>query len=490
MRKFVFIIIGTLNILGCFSQTFDWNGNTSDFIIYPDSQIQLSASNAGKSYITTASSRYLNTVWEFHAKLAFNPSSSNYVDVYLCTDNDDLTASSNAYFVRIGYTDDNVCLYQKKDGRSTKIIEGKVKRLDLSSVDIRIKVTSTASGEWNLFSCLNTEIDFYNEGQIVDYNYFEANHFGLMCVYTVTRNKGFYFDNIHISIFDENADNELNNLSSPEYNDIIINEVLFNADSESSEYVEFFNRSEKVIDLSRLTFALRKQDGSLSGKCSFAKYPQAIYPQEFVVITKSIDNVCRSFDCNNNGIFIETSLPALNNSNADLVLINEKNEIVDEFIYSEKMHQQLVYNKKGIALERINPEKPTQDTDNWQSASFDSGYGTPGKQNSQYAMETSDNIWLENEVITPNSFTNNKLIISYQLKESGQTASVSIYNSQGKLVKQLGKNVLLGTSGSFEWTGDDNSGNICHSGIYIAYIEYVDLNGSVKNKKLVFTVSN
>ena len=43
-----------------------------------------------------------------------------------------------------------------------------------------------------------------------------------------------------------------------------------------------------------------------------------------------------------------------------------------------------VKNKKGVALERIDPDAATQDAANWTSASETVGYGTPGYQNSQY----------------------------------------------------------------------------------------------------------
>lgn len=61
--------------------------------------------------------------------------------------------------------------------------------------------------------------------------------------------------------------------------------------------------------------------------------------------------------------------------------------MIDEIRYSSKWHAPSVKNEKGIALERINPDRDTQDEMNWTSASATAGYGTPGYRNSQYGKQ-------------------------------------------------------------------------------------------------------
>jgi hypothetical protein len=69
-----------------------WYGDTSHFIVNANGQLQLSApAVAGQSYLATASEIINNATWSFYVKLDFNPSSTNYLDVYLASDSDILT---------------------------------------------------------------------------------------------------------------------------------------------------------------------------------------------------------------------------------------------------------------------------------------------------------------------------------------------------------------------------------------------------------------
>jgi hypothetical protein len=470
--------------MSLFSKTLanEWQGNTVNFRFHNNDSIQLNATVGGKSFISKTSSRQLNTQWEISVKLMFNPSSSNYVDIFLCTDNDSLTEASNAYFVRVGYSSDNICLYRKTANRSTKLIDGIAKRLDLPAVDVQLYVACSLKGEWQLFSRLYGEEDFVNEGETSDYFPVKSAYAGILCTYTVTRAKLFYFSDIHISIMDEHIENNLNALSSPVPLDLVINEIMFNGD----EYVEIYNRSAKHIDLSQTYFAIRKNDGTISQKYPLASYPQGIEPNDFLVITKNVNQVCAHYQCNEQAHYVEAAIPALNNVGANLTLLSADDKIIDEFAYSDKMHQQLIFNKKGIALERIHPNLPSQQLDNWQSASADCGYGTPGYPNSQaYIADTVDDIWLAEDVF---HFSGLNPFLYYRFSENGQLLTINIYDANGRRIKNIANNLLAGTTGSFDWDGIDEHGNNCTTGIYIANIEYVNLNGKTGKFRRVFTI--
>ena len=486
MKKIILIYILHIKTIVFLCATadnnFNWSGMLSDFVVSTENDIRLNANSSGKSYLNTQSERCLNTQWEFDVQLAFNPSSSNYMDIYLCSENDSLTENTKGYFIRIGYTNDNICLYRKEGSKITRLIEGTKKRLDYPSVRISIKITCSSEAVWQLYAKVNGEDEYLEEGNCVDFFHFDVKFFGLLCVYTTTRSQDFRFSKLTISNIDESIDEHEFNLERPTANDVIFNEIRFNG----IEYIEFYNRSSKSIDLSQLYFVIRRNNGNLSSASFLSPYPKPMNPGTFIVLMKNKDSFCSAFSCDVEIVESE-KMPQLNNAGANLVLMNIDDEIIDEFVYSEKMHQALIANKKEIALERINPDLPTQDATNWQTASYDSGYGTPGTINSQYLNNDSAmKFELTKDVFRFCGYEEE--LFEYVIPEAGTNALILLFDSQGRIVKKLANNVLLGTSGSFFWDGLDDNKNSCETGIYIVYIETISLQGTVFKTKKAFTI--
>jgi hypothetical protein len=177
----------------------------------------------------------------------------------------------------------------------------------------------------------------------------------------------------------------------------------------------------------------------------------------------------------------------------NIQLVNASAEIIDGFAYSEKMHHPMIKNAEGVALERLSPERPSLDANNWQSASADAGWGTPGLKNSQQIVENNDakDFWVENETITPdNNGQDDVLRIHYTLNQSGYTANIRIYTPNGQLVNSIATNALLGAEGVFTWTATDNTQKLVNPGIYLLFIEYYRYDKSAIRKKLPIVVGN
>jgi len=129
---------------GNFTNSPAWTGETSNFIVSAENQLQLLApAVADESYLTISSNIITNAQWSFYVKLEFNPSSSNYLDVYLVSDSENLKDPLNGYFVRIGNSQDEICLYKQSGEKSgsTKIIDGLDGRVNASLVEINILAT-------------------------------------------------------------------------------------------------------------------------------------------------------------------------------------------------------------------------------------------------------------------------------------------------------------------------------------------------------------
>ena len=161
-----------------------WSGNISDFIINANFQLQSNCSVANSSfYISTPMTRATDAEWNFWVQLAFNPSSNNYMDIYLTSSLEDLSAAANTgYFIRIGNTEDEISLYRKDaSGTSTKIIDGTDGLLNRSNNILKIKIVRNAGNEWILYRISDvTGNSFTIEGTTVDTTYTSSSFFGFL----------------------------------------------------------------------------------------------------------------------------------------------------------------------------------------------------------------------------------------------------------------------------------------------------------------------
>src|SRR4051794_17726368 len=101
-----------------------WTGDTDDWTVNDGGQLQSNNTTAKSTfYLSTPNSLATSAQWEFSVQLAFNTSSANYVDAFLTASATRLTDSNTVgYFVRLGNTDDDICLYRKDaQGKITKI---------------------------------------------------------------------------------------------------------------------------------------------------------------------------------------------------------------------------------------------------------------------------------------------------------------------------------------------------------------------------------
>lgn len=269
--------------------------------------------------------------------------------------------------------------------------------------------------------------------------------------------------------------------------DLIFNELLPNPYSGGSEYIELYNRSENTLSLSGLSIATRKSDGTLSTRYPLASAARRMEPGSYALLTKSIEGVETYYFIPYPDVLHELKLPILANTTASLVLFRTKDEmIIDEVRYTAKWHAPSIKEEKGIALERIDPERPTQEEANWTSAASTEGYGTPGYRNSQYGKTVGD----EPTGIDPPTYSEEtqSYDIAYRLDQAGYTCRAWIFDTAGKRLQEISNMELLGVSGSLRWDGFSANGTKVHAGIYIFYAELTHPQGETKRYKQVFLV--
>ena len=269
--------------------------------------------------------------------------------------------------------------------------------------------------------------------------------------------------------------------------EVVINEILFNPRSNGFDFVEYYNRSEKIFDLAQLYAANRNSTGVISSIKQISSSPFYIFPGEYIVITENLASLELNYLVKDPGVVIELpTLPSYPDDEGDVILVNAQGNVVDEVRYNEDWHFKLLVNTEGISLERIDPNAPSQLQTNWHSAASTAGFATPGYRNSQNKITESINASIE---ITPKVFSPDNdgrddiAVIQYKLSGPGFVANISIFDAQGRLVRQLVKNATLGLTGSWNWDGLDEKGNKLPIGVYIFYTQIFNLQGKKQEFK-------
>ena len=276
-------------------------------------------------------------------------------------------------------------------------------------------------------------------------------------------------------------------------NEVLINEILFNPRPGGYDFIEIFNRTEKIFSLHSLYFANSNDEDELTKLFGLTPENILIFPGDYPVFTVSPENISSEYVCRNPFFLHEMhSFPSMPDDHGTVTLTLVSGEIIDRFHYDRSMHFPLLNSTEGVSLERVSPEAPTDDADNWHSASADHGYATPTAVNSQYVDLTKpaeSSFSLENELFTPNSDGySDVLIINYSFDTSGTVATLTVFNSKGIAVKKLANNKLLGTEGFLSWDGTDDSGKIVSPGIYIIYGETFNPSGETGKTKMTCVV--
>ncbi len=469
---------------GDFTNNPTWAGNTDLFQVNAG-ELQLYDINyiSGETYLYVSAPTQGATTWEFKVRMDFNPSSSNDVNVYLNSNQTDLSGSLNGYYVYLGGTDDVVSLRKQSGVTATTIITSAIDVLDVAAVDVSVRVTRDNSNNWELFVDYAGGTNYVSQGTVFDDTYPQGNYFGVFCDYTSTRADKIFFDNIYIDpIFVDNTppvmtsamatsatevvlqfDEPLDAISASSIgnftingitiasamldsndptvviltlstpltsmntytvssdvadisgndasgtsqnftfvlieqavaNDMVINEIMADPTPVQSlpdaEWVEIYNRSNKVFDLA---------DYELSSGSTPQQMPSYILmPNEYVVVT----------DDGNIGLFTGitnivavTSFNALSNAGDNVTLADLSGNVINSVDYLDDWYQDAIKDDGGWTLELINPNSfCSVPSENW-IASNDAQGGTPGTVNS-VLDNTTGNLTLDMALATTNT---------------------------------------------------------------------------------------
>jgi hypothetical protein len=178
-----------------------WTGDTALFSISTSKELQLDAPAAsGTASLATQSTCGLDATWQFRVRLAFNPSTSNYAKVYLVSTSANLNASLNGYYVRLGgSTEDRISLFRQSGTASVLLAESPAAMLGQTTINVNIRVTRNVAHQWVVEADTTGAASFTAVAMAIDSTHKTSTYFGWQCIYTSTRSKAFFLDDISAS---------------------------------------------------------------------------------------------------------------------------------------------------------------------------------------------------------------------------------------------------------------------------------------------------
>lgn len=273
-------------------------------------------------------------------------------------------------------------------------------------------------------------------------------------------------------------------------NAILVSEVLFNPRPNGVDFIEIYNNSKHSLDLKDLSIASIVKDSIGLGRPVSVKQ-KLFEPGEYMAITIDPEIIKKEYKTEAPGQLLKAAIPVLNDDKGIVVLISNGVQI-DQLIYNEKMHFQLLKTFEGISLERSSFRLNTREAGNFRSATAASGFATPGYKNSQYYEGTvgTEEFALLSKTFSPdNDGFEDLLQVSYRLPAPGMVASVKIFNDRGIMIKHLLKNSTLNSEGMFVWDGLNEFNTAAVSGIYFIVSEVFDTSGNIRRFRKAFALA-
>ncbi|MEQ8363181.1 MAG: lamin tail domain-containing protein [Cyclobacteriaceae bacterium] len=267
----------------------------------------------------------------------------------------------------------------------------------------------------------------------------------------------------------------------PEAGDLLINEILFNPRPNGVDFVELYNASNKYINLKDLKIGNINEEIVENTKIiSPSNYIMA--PSDYLVLTTNPIVLNSDYPQGKEDKFLSTDLPSFPDDEGSVALVDNSDSPIDYLTYDKDFHAVFIKDEEGVSLERISFTANTNAKENWTSANSSAAFATPGYMNSnsrpEHIVDVGE-IDVNPPILVPTSGSSAFSQINFQFDQPGFVANVKILDHQGRLIKTIANNEVLGHVGSFRWDGDTEDGSKARAGYYIVWFEVFNPLGNV-----------
>ena len=245
---------------------------------------------------------------------------------------------------------------------------------------------------------------------------------------------------------------------------LTLNEIYYAPDAGIAEFIELAVLSSDQLDLSGWHF-------SDSDTSNLHYLPGETVSAGDLIVISNDSSLLPHLPLNGILLVSPDGFPTLNNSGDDIFLFDPAGTVNDSISFSDDWG-----GGDGRSLEKLNPQLDSPDPDNWGTCTAVEKM-SPGSDNS-ILVETlpeAGNILLDPNPFSPDGDSfEDELRISYSLPFAQAYLTMQIFDSIGREVRTLARNLVTGAEGILTWDGRFDHGNRARIGIYIIKVEAVD----------------
>lgn len=257
-------------------------------------------------------------------------------------------------------------------------------------------------------------------------------------------------------VISENDMNPGNNIDFSFYNSgslpFVINEIMYDPDGDEPEWIEIINNI-IIPDLTEIILVVDEDTLEIP-------YCDETY---FLITDSESDADSLRTKYNLDDITIFTGLSSLSNNGEQLLLMDECENLIEEFFFQPDWNDEL----DGVSIERVNPEIMAIEQ-NWGPST---NVCTPGRANSIFVQVLPNNMKLN---VAPNPFSpyrDERTIFSFALPEVLSTVTLRIFDLKGRMIRRLVDQLLQSSEGNIIWDGRNDNGKKLPIGVYIVLMQ-------------------
>lgn len=275
--------------------------------------------------------------------------------------------------------------------------------------------------------------------------------------------------------------------------DVVINEILPEPQSGGARYVELYNRSGKLVDVGSLLLA---RGASPSRWQAVAAQPVLLVPGGYLCLSADTSDVQQRYLPLPEARFHQMQgFPAYDYSQDTVWLLRAADSVPIDYVpyTASAYHFSDLRSQKGVALERLSPELPATDPQNWYSAASTVRYGTPGYANSQrLGAILPEGLRVEPKTFSPDGDGYDDLLWLYvPVSTPGTKLTATVHTLSGFLVRRLVEAATLEVGENrFRWEGTDENGRRLPAGVYALEVLLTEpAQGKVQRYRLLCAIA-